>query len=340
MNDSNDVLVSIIVASYNHEYYIKDSIQSVIDQTYQNWELIIIDDGSVDNTQDVVRSFLSDERIKFSIQENHGVSYTTNRGIEKSIGDAICFLDSDDMWLSTKLEKQVKKYKQGCDVIATKVQVFDNNKNLNPKWCERGFNANDDAIFDKENILKYFVVRNYFCKSSMMIDKELFNKVGLFDERYINVYDYKLWMEFLQHAKCVYRCDEKLTRYRWHNDSATLKSEYRTNLEFVLIFLENAKILLNLGVIDYDDYIARAEKLFEYKKFYRTVSFVALFEGALVDSDKVTDLIENVELIEIVKKHDKYDGINDPIEHIQEMENSVFWKMRNKYMSIKSIFYR
>lgn len=95
-NSKKNILVSIVMASYNHEEYVAEAIQSVIGQTYQNWELIIIDDGSTDKTRDVIESFLGDKRIKFSTQENHGVAYTTNKGIKKCSEDVVCLLDSDD----------------------------------------------------------------------------------------------------------------------------------------------------------------------------------------------------------------------------------------------------
>lgn len=103
-----DGLVSIIMPSWNTGNFIAESIQSVINQTYKNWELIIVDDCSTDNTDEVVKSF-KDKRIRYLKNEkNSGAAITRNRAISEAKGEWIAFLDSDDLWLDEKLEKQLK----------------------------------------------------------------------------------------------------------------------------------------------------------------------------------------------------------------------------------------
>ena len=102
-----DGLVSIIMPSWNTERFIAETIQSVIDQTYTNWELIIVDDCSMDNTDEVVASF-KDERIKyFHNERNSGAALTRNRAMREAKGELIAFLDSDDLWTPEKLEHQI-----------------------------------------------------------------------------------------------------------------------------------------------------------------------------------------------------------------------------------------
>lgn len=102
-----DGLVSVIMPSWNTARFIAESIQSVIDQTYQNWELLIVDDCSTDNTDEVVASF-KDSRIKyFKNEKNSGAALTRNRAIREAQGEWIAFLDSDDLWEPQKLEKQI-----------------------------------------------------------------------------------------------------------------------------------------------------------------------------------------------------------------------------------------
>ncbi len=102
-----DGLVSIIMPSWNTAGFISESIQSVIDQTYQSWELIIVDDCSTDNTDEVVASF-DDPRIKYiKNDKNCGAALTRNRALREAQGEWIAFLDSDDLWASEKLEKQI-----------------------------------------------------------------------------------------------------------------------------------------------------------------------------------------------------------------------------------------
>ena len=103
-----DGLVSIIMPSWNTGRFIAESIQSVIDQTYTKWELLIVDDCSTDNTDEVVEPFLCDTRIKFFHNEkNSGAALTRNRAMREAQGEWIAFLDSDDLWDPAKLEKQI-----------------------------------------------------------------------------------------------------------------------------------------------------------------------------------------------------------------------------------------
>lgn len=104
-----DELVSIIMPSYNTGKYIAETIQSVQKQTYENWELILVDDCSTDNTDEVVRSFLCDERIRYYKNErNSGAAISRNKALREAKGRWIAFLDSDDLWKPEKLERQIR----------------------------------------------------------------------------------------------------------------------------------------------------------------------------------------------------------------------------------------
>src|SRR5215467_11570142 len=103
-------LVSIIMPAYNAEKYIADSIRSVLAQTYTDWELIVVVDGSTDNTASLVQQFVTrDSRIKYFFQENGRLGKARNTGIKNASGSLIAFLDSDDLWLETKLELQLQE---------------------------------------------------------------------------------------------------------------------------------------------------------------------------------------------------------------------------------------
>lgn len=104
-----DGLVSIIMPSWNTSKFIAESIQCVLDQTYTNWELLIVDDCSTDNSDDVVKPFLKDNRIKyFKNEKNSGAALSRNRAMREAQGEWIAFLDSDDLWTPEKLERQIK----------------------------------------------------------------------------------------------------------------------------------------------------------------------------------------------------------------------------------------
>ena len=101
----NDTLVSVIIPTYNRAKTVRNAIDSVLQQTYKNIEIIVIDDGSSDNTAQVLESYRN--KVQIIQQENAGPSVARNRGIEIANGDIFCFLDSDDLWLPTKIERQV-----------------------------------------------------------------------------------------------------------------------------------------------------------------------------------------------------------------------------------------
>lgn len=119
-------LVSIVIPLYNTEKYITETIESVLFQTYTDWELIIIDDGSTDKSADIVNLYLADERIHYYYQENNGVSTARNNGIIKSKGAYIAFLDADDVWQADNIEKKIKLFeKEDVDFIFSDVELID-----------------------------------------------------------------------------------------------------------------------------------------------------------------------------------------------------------------------
>ena len=122
-----DNLVSIIMPSWNTGKFIAESIQCVVDQTYSNWELLIVDDCSTDNTDEVVKPFLNDTRIKyFKNEKNSGAALTRNRAMREAQGEWIAFLDSDDLWTADKLEKQVAFMKEnGYSLSYTEYEKID-----------------------------------------------------------------------------------------------------------------------------------------------------------------------------------------------------------------------
>ena len=112
-------LVSVIMPSYNTASYIADSIKSVLAQTYNNWELIIVDDCSTDNTDEIVAEFLVDKRIRYlKNTQNSGAALTRNRALREANGEWIAFLDSDDLWLPEKLERQIMFMKKNGYVFS------------------------------------------------------------------------------------------------------------------------------------------------------------------------------------------------------------------------------
>lgn len=132
--------ISIVTASYNYENYIKETIKSVLNQTYQDWELIIIDDCSSDNSVNVIKSF-QDDRIKLFVnKQNLGLAKTLKLGIEKATGDWIVFLESDDLITS--------------DYLAKKVQIIQKHKNINLIFNDCEFFGDTDRVNDFNTALR------------------------------------------------------------------------------------------------------------------------------------------------------------------------------------------
>lgn len=242
--------VSIIMPSYNHEDYVGYAIESVLEQTYSNWELVIVDDGSKDNSINIIEKYAEkDQRIRLYKQENKGVSATMNKAILLSTGEYICFLDSDDAYHPEKLEKQFAMVECGFNFITTKITTIDENGEVTlDSSIEKWFNEFDHNQIFNDKIEINFLKKNYVCKASVMLKREFFDKYGLFDERLITAYDFHYWMKILKNVK-ITRCEEKLTYYRWHGDNETIKNNSRMKLEISLIFAELRKKISKEGML-------------------------------------------------------------------------------------------
>lgn len=226
--------VSILLPSYNYETYIRKAIDSVLDQSFSNWELIIIDDGSKDNSVNIIKTY-KDKRIHLYVQKNQGVTKTLNKGLKLSKGKYICFLDADDKYHPDKLISQIEAMNSGFDIVTTKVEAIDENDEHSPfEHFNESWNLYDkNEIFGKDMIYK-FLHKNYFCKSSLMIKKSLFDKCGSFKTELLTAYDLELWLKMIPNAK-VTRVDNILTYYRWHNKNETTVNNNRIRVELILI---------------------------------------------------------------------------------------------------------
>jgi len=205
MNTTTPPLVSIITPLYNCEDIIRETIGSVLAQTYPHWELIIVDDVSTDNSREVVKEYVAkDKRIKLiELSENGGAAIARNKGIEVAEGRFIAFLDSDDLWKETKLEKQVNfmlenDYAFTCTDYE---QLVDDTKKI-----KRIIKARVKA--DYRIVIRYNPIGN----STVMYDTLKMGKVHIPEVRKRN--DYALWLKILRIEKYVYGINEVLATYR------------------------------------------------------------------------------------------------------------------------------
>lgn len=203
-NEFNE-LISIVMPAYNSEKYIADAIDSIIRQTYENWELIIIDDGSIDQTTDIVSKYIcSNEKIKlYSNDNNIGVSRSRNKGIEIAKGNWIAFLDSDDLWKFDKLEKQIELIvKKDAEFVFTGASYI----NENGKKFNGEFSVPETVNFSK---LKR---QNVISCSSVIIKKIHIKKFKMAND---NIHeDYAVWLKILRSGVIAQGISEPLLIYR------------------------------------------------------------------------------------------------------------------------------
>ncbi|WP_158538123.1 glycosyltransferase [Corallincola holothuriorum] len=209
------VSVSVIIPAYNREAYIEETINSVLYQTFQNFELIVVDDGSTDNTRNILESF-DDERI--SILEhpgraNKGQSAAINLGLKHAKGEFIAILDSDDYWLPEKLEIQVAYLQQHNDiglVYANGTAVDPNRNHLYPIY-----NEDHRECSDPGRVLKdcYF-----FVPTNSLVRSEVIRKVGEFDESLRAAQDHDMAIRIAETTKLAY-INTPLFAYRRHPES-------------------------------------------------------------------------------------------------------------------------
>lgn len=214
MND----FVSVIIPVYNRVEQLKRAIESVINQSFADFELIIIDDGSSLDIKSVISSFNDNRIVYLKNEQNKGVSYSRNRGILSSKGKYISFLDSDDKWFKRKLEEQVKFFKENRELrlVHTEEIWIKNGKRMNQK--KRHKKSSGD-IFERS--LELCLIS----PSTVMIKREIFDKYGYFDESLPVCEDYDLWIRITAFEKIGFIEKPLIYKYGGHSDQLSRKYE-------------------------------------------------------------------------------------------------------------------
>nr|WP_044977212.1 glycosyltransferase family 2 protein [Ruminococcus sp. HUN007] len=198
-----DELVSIIMPSYNTAKFIGESIQSVLDQTYTNWELIIVDDCSTDETDEIVKPYLVDKRIKYYKNKcNSGAAVSRNLALKEAKGRWIAFLDSDDLWKNDKLQKQIT-FMNDNNYSFSYTRYYEINEN----GKANGIHVTGPKRISKNGFYNYCWVG---CLT-VMYDASKIGLVQISDIKKNN--DYAMWLKVCKKANC-YLLDEELAMYR------------------------------------------------------------------------------------------------------------------------------
>ena len=204
--------VSIIMPAYNSSRWISDSIQSVLDQYYEQWELLIVDDGSTDNTKNLLNIFLTDKRIKYYYQENSGPAVARNYGISKASGKYLAFLDSDDLWKPNKLEMQFNHLNKNsdCCLIHTNYSIFEYNTQTSKPFQQTPWFSNWD---ENERLLMFDTIGTL----TVLTETQLIKNLGGFKNDFYGTEDWDLWIRVSKEGK-ISKLNDDTAYYRIHPD--------------------------------------------------------------------------------------------------------------------------
>ena len=222
--------VSVIIPTYNGEKYIREAIDSVLAQSYEDFEIVVVDDGSADNTKEVLDKY--EAQIKYIYQENQGRSAARNRGVKESTGEYIAFLDADDLWEVDKLMLQMAYFEKNSNlglIYSDALSVRDREVLVPSLFRERRPYAG--RCFDK------LLYENFIPTQTVIVKKMVFEAVGGFDESIEVSEDYDLWLKILKKYEISY-IDKVLARYRLHNNNVSQDIE-KMSLAHHNILLKN-----------------------------------------------------------------------------------------------------
>ncbi|MBD2771530.1 glycosyltransferase [Iningainema tapete] len=219
--------VSVIIPTYKRANLVSQAIESVLAQTYTDYEIIVVNDGSPDRTKEVLAKF--EHKIIAIHQENQGVSAARNTGIKAAAGKYIAFLDDDDMWLANKLEKQIACLESNPKIglVYSDMFYFNEDGVLPNTWGQ----ANPTPPVQECWLL---FVRNFIPTPSVVVRRECLEQVGLFDETLATCEDYDLWLRIIEKWS-VHFLNEPLVYYRRSSTNSLQSNEERQLICWLLV---------------------------------------------------------------------------------------------------------
>lgn len=220
-------VVSVIMPAFNAEKYIGESIRSVISQTFQLWELIVVDDGSTDGTADIVRSLSStDARIKYFFQENSRQGKAKNLGFKQSQGEYIAFLDADDLWMNEKLEVSLRELSQkNCSLLFTDCYIFEGETPDNFQGCSTM--GVGEELFAGRHAVVLFLECNRVPNLTVVVKRNVLENAGQFSDRPV-AEEYEMWLRMLLQGAIFKSISAPLSAYRLHCASVTADDRHAT----------------------------------------------------------------------------------------------------------------
>ena len=231
-------LVSVVIAAYNAADFIGDAIESVLDQTYSNLELHIIDDGSTDDTKNIVNKWAGDPRLNYYFQKNSGQTVAKNNGISKCTGEFIAFCDADDFWALNKLEIQIPYFDEKEQLGV----VYSNSTRINEKGEPIGQSARE---FHNGRITEKLFVTNFIPFGTAVIRRRHLEIAGVFNEKYSMGIDWELWLRLS--LSCEFQYANAVTSF-YRVWPGQMSSSWRGRYKYCFMIMEDF-IRQNPGVL-------------------------------------------------------------------------------------------
>jgi len=243
--------ISVVTPTYNRARFLPEAVESVLAQTHADLELIIVDDGSVDETREILEPFLADGRVRYFYQENRGQSHARNLALKQARGDFIAFLDSDDLWYPDKLEKQlaVLREKPEVDIVHGDEAIIDENGVVTSQENMRRYSG---------RITQRLLADNSVSITTALVRRRCFDEMGGFDTSVGVADDYELWLRFS-------------ARYRFHYEPGIVAS-YRVMTDQISSdkrrrFAANERIIQEF-LARYGEVLSPAERRWGLARFF------------------------------------------------------------------------
>lgn len=227
-------LVSVIIPTYNSAEFIEPCLQTVFNQTYPFWEIIVVDDGSVDNTREVLAPYIREGKLRYLFQQNRGPAAARNLALRHARGEFIGFLDSDDLWTPEKLEKQVTVLQKNEDVG----MVYSDSEWFGEQWEQqrvasrklREYDLRKADYFRRGDIYKGLLAHNFIPTMTVLVRHSILKKTGPFleqinGERFSFGEDFELWLRIARVCKVEFNL-QKAVKRRVHPAQITAKKRY------------------------------------------------------------------------------------------------------------------
>ena len=351
--------ISICIPAYNHQATIGYTIESILNQTYQNFELIISDDNSTDKTIEVAKSF-KDSRIKIIENKiNSGVSVNCNMAIKNAIGDYISIIASDDIMLPTRLEKSINFLEKNSEFMAVFgfVETIDENNTIINHKIKNVFNQNVGS----DNILKkLFYSGNFLCAPSTTMRRDLFNKTSYFNSCLLQLQDFDFWIRILVNNYKIKILPEPLIQYRVSGNNLSaidkpLTKQMATKINFEYSYILNNFLSINnfeltSSFLDLSDYPVIDAKYFHFYLASESLKIANKMPFYIADSYKkfalnlLCNMLNNENLKQEINKNFNF-SITDFYQTYQHnilfnlIDNSHY-KKKNMFQKLKRSFYK